>query len=216
MLTFTNVVQFQSKCETFSTCRFHLPNPISPGIFHLAEPVVAPENKLFANARPRHKKDVAAIATANQNGSVSADSVKSSCEELRVDVKNDLLCLTSRRLTVWVLCGSTKGFLTSFLSASFTSRTALPPLLQWNNPLAVELWGMFFNGPTGCSASMPGETWMERSLTTLSEDVAVDDDIEIFSGGLGAIYLALLRRGPPLSSPVLRMSSPPRLIGPPT
>ena len=78
MLTFTNVVQFQSKCETFSTCRFHLPNPISPGIFHLAEPVVAPENKLFANARPRHKKDVAAIATANQNGSVSTDSVKSS------------------------------------------------------------------------------------------------------------------------------------------
>jgi len=60
---------------------------------------------LFANARPRHKKDVAAIATANQNGSVSTDSVKSSCEEKRVDVKHDLLMLdeytTYRMGTLW-------------------------------------------------------------------------------------------------------------------
>lgn len=54
------------------------------GIFHLTEPVAL--NRLFVNARLRHKKDVAATATANQNGSVSADSVKSSYEEVRVNL----------------------------------------------------------------------------------------------------------------------------------
>mmetsp|Transcript_11678 Transcript_11678/g.26682 ORF Transcript_11678/g.26682 Transcript_11678/m.26682 type:complete len:164 (+) Transcript_11678:322-813(+) len=149
------------------------------GIFHLTEPVAL--NRLFVNARLRHKKDVAATATANQNGSVSADSVKSS---------------------VWVLAGSIKGFLMSFTS-SYTSRAALPPmlqwppplLLQWNNPPAVDFWvalGILFSkGPSGSPVSVPGETWIERSLTTAVSG-EVDDMSHIYSSVSAITSLPLL------------------------